>query len=291
MIHILTVHWQTEKWIKPQLRYIQKHTSIPYRVYAFLNGFDAHPHAGRFYYTATEDVALHAAKLNMLADIASTRSQSADDWLVFIDSDCFPIADWVAYVADGLEKYPLVAVRRDENLGDPQPHPCFCATTVGFWREIGGDWNAGFRWTNTIGKSVTDVGGNLLKLLNEKNAEWLPILRTNAVNLDPLFFAVYGRVIYHHGAGSRIPLSRVGLEELKNAFPAWLSPLLNKMGLHERYSRRRQKRVEALSESIYAEIVRNPEFWLRFAGSKEPGRPTDPGSPRANGESAAAPCP
>ena len=33
-------------------------------------------------------------------------------------------------------------------FGDPQPHPCFCVTTVGFWQDIGGDSDEGPQWQN-----------------------------------------------------------------------------------------------------------------------------------------------
>jgi hypothetical protein len=104
----------------------------------------------------------------------------------------------------------LAAVRRDENLGDPQPHPCFSFTTCGFWREIQGDWSKGGTWTNSLGNIVTDPGGNLLHILADRNVDWLPLLRTNTNDEHhPLWFAVYGHRIYHHGAGFRERYSRL----------------------------------------------------------------------------------
>ena len=38
---------------------------------------------------------------------------------------------------------------------------------------------------------------------------WLPLLRTNTNDLHPLWFAVYGHHVYHHGAGFRPRQSRV----------------------------------------------------------------------------------
>ena len=96
-----------------------------------------------------------------------------------------------------------MAVRRDENLGDPQPHPSFCATTVGFWRDIGGDWRGG-EWVNAAGMTVCDAGGKLLHTLEERGVDWMPLLRTNTLDLHPLWFAVYGHRIYHHGAGFQV---------------------------------------------------------------------------------------
>ena len=85
---------------------------------------------------------------------------------MFLDGDAFPIADPMALIEESLAKAPLVAVRRAENVGDPQPHPCFCVTRVGTWRTLPGDWSGGFTWRGHRGKLVTDVGGNLLRALS-----------------------------------------------------------------------------------------------------------------------------
>jgi hypothetical protein len=127
----------------------------------------------------------------------------AEDLLMFLDGDAFPIADPMGLIEDGLTRAPLVAVRRAENVNDPQPHPCFCVTTVGTWRELRGDWSGGYTWPGHRGKLVTDVGANLLRALELSETPWVQVLRSNRVDLDPLHFAVYGDVVYHHGAGFR----------------------------------------------------------------------------------------
>jgi hypothetical protein len=106
-----------------------------------------------------------------------------------------------------------MSIRRDENDGDIQPHPSFCATTAIFWKKIDGDWSPGHTWKNNSDQIVTDTGGNLLEKL--KGHKWYPMLRTNDINLHPLFFGIYSDIIYHHGAGFRSPVSRV---DLKNEF-------------------------------------------------------------------------
>jgi hypothetical protein len=53
------------------------------------------------------------------------------------------------------------------------------------------------------GRRPTDVGGNLLRVLELTKTPWIDILRTNRMLMDPFFFAIYGNVIYHHGAGFR----------------------------------------------------------------------------------------
>lgn len=264
MIHVITVHWKNVEWIEPQLGYLARHIDRPYRVYAFLNGIDPAPYQDKFFYVCTEDVKSHAVKLNLLADMACMAAEGPDDWLVFLDSDAFPIADVVAYAEHRLEKYPLIAVRRDENLGDPQPHPCFCITTVGFWKDIGGDWKRGYEWKNATGDLVTDVGGNLLGKLRERNIEWLPMLRSNTHNLHPVFFGIYDNLVYHHGAGSRKPVIRVDKAAFRKQ-PWLLRKLLTALRIYKFWKGRALKENTELSEQILQQIKSDPEFHLQFS--------------------------
>jgi hypothetical protein len=122
---------------------------------------------------------------------------------MFLDGDAFPIADPMPLIRAGLAKAPLIAVRRAENCDDQQPHPCFCVTTVETWRKLPGDWSIGHRWRSPDGRRASDVGGNLLRILELTHTPWVDILRTNPVRNDPLYFAIYGDAIYHHGSGFR----------------------------------------------------------------------------------------
>jgi hypothetical protein len=122
---------------------------------------------------------------------------------MFLDGDAFPIADPMPLIEDGLARGKLVAVRRAENVNEPQPHPSFCVTTVGTWRALPGDWTAGPTWPGARGKRTTDVGANLLRRLELTGTPWVEVLRSNSRDLDPLYYGIYGGVIYHHGAGFR----------------------------------------------------------------------------------------
>ena len=164
---------------------------------------------GRFHYAADVE-GIHAEKLNALATHVIAEADPSDP-LIFIDGDAFPVRPLVPWITDTLAAYRLAAVRRDDNLGDRQPHPCFCLTTVGLWRDIEGDWRKGGTWINAEGRELTDVGGNLLVQLREREIEWLPLLRTNSTNLHPVFFGIYGHRIYHHGAGFRDKESRLDM--------------------------------------------------------------------------------
>jgi hypothetical protein len=298
MLNIVTVHWQTPRWIAPQLAYLARNVDVPYRVFASLNGIDDGGLADRFHYAADLDGS-HAEKLNALAAVAIGQSEP-DDLLVFLDGDAFPIRRVDRWMDDVLRTYPLAAVRRDENLGDIQPHPCFTFTTCRFWADLGGDWREGGTWTSATGATTTDVGGNLLHQLEDGGFDWLPILRTNVHNPEPLCFGVYGHRVYHHGAGFRPPVTRVGahgspasatddawgtsLEGLarralrRPSLVATVRPAdLPRIGRaarvsvgkrsrrrHERQRLRRLAATERRQEAVFARLTRDPQFFTAF---------------------------
>ena len=214
MIHIATVHWATDRSIDVQLHYLEKHVDAPFRVYACLDEIE-HDHSDRFHYSLSLGKARHPDKLNLLAELIVGEAKP-EDLIVFLDGDAFPIVPFGPAVAEMLVENPLAAIRRDENRGDPQPHPSFCVTTVGLWQEIG-DWSRGETWVNAEGETVNDPGGKLLKTLESREIGWTPILRSNAKDLHPIFFGVYGGAIYHHGAGFRRPLTRSDIAQIPGA--------------------------------------------------------------------------
>lgn len=211
MIHIATVHWKTDKWVDIQLKYLNRYIQSEFRVYAFLNDLPD-GHEDKFYYCSTEPIQEHAIKLNLLAERIGWEA-NADDILIFLDGDAFPIDENIMpFVQSKLALHELIAIQRTECLGDKQPHPSFCATTVGFWNKINGDWKMGYLWKDKTGMPVTDVGGNMLLKLEQHGTNWLPLHRSNKKNLHPLWFGVYENIIYHHGSGFVAPFSRVDRE-------------------------------------------------------------------------------
>jgi hypothetical protein len=207
VLNVVTVHWQSPQWVDVQLRYLERNVDVPWRVFASLNGIDR-ALWDRFHFAA-ELGGGHPEKLNELAAIVAHRS-APEDLLLFLDGDAFPVRPVASWFEGLLSSDPLAAVRRDENLGDVQPHPCFCLTTVGFWQEIEGDWRAGEMWENAVG-TTTDSGAEVLRVLRQRNISWRPILRSNTRNIHPVWFGVYEHRVYHHGAGFRSRVSRVDL--------------------------------------------------------------------------------
>jgi hypothetical protein len=266
MLHIATVHYVNPRWIEIQTRHLREHISVPYMTWASLEGIDSSYAA---YFDRVFDLAWgHPAKLNNLAVEISAEARD-DDLIMFLDGDAFPIRDPMPLIHESLRQAPLVAVKRAENGGDEQPHPCFCVTTVKTWRDIQGDWSGGHKWLTTDGKPWTDVGGNLLRCLEITKTPWVPILRSNPVRLDPLYFAVYGDTIYHHGSGFRRGgASRSFYERqprrLRTPRSLLLRPLATRLNRIRRWWWRARHRAPQIAESkrVFEMIKRGDSDWL-----------------------------
>lgn len=290
MIHVATVHFRDERWVEPQLRYLERFADEEVRVYAFLNGSGPRRHAERFFYSSSEPIRAHAYKLNLLADVIRFAAPDPNDILLFLDGDAFPLAPLAATLRPRLADRPLIAVRRDENNGSPFPHPCFAATTVGFWHEIGGTWHSGDKqhWTDPAGRKLTDVGANLLTILQENQVRWHPLLRSNTRERHPLHYAVYGderepAIAYHHGAGfgarpGRALKWQAGHTEARRSARARVLDALPRTKLTRKLRRRyhpvhRLNReltaeVERMDAEVFAELNSDPEFWREFVDPK-----------------------
>jgi hypothetical protein len=267
VLHIATAHYRSPRWIEIQESYLREHISVPYRTWSSLEGID--PSYSVHFDRVVEQLGSHAGKLNHLA--AEIAHEAADDdLLMFLDGDAFPIADPMALIDEGLSGARLIAVRRAENLDEPQPHPCFCVTTVGTWRTLPGDWSSGPAWAGPRGLRRTDVGGNLLRRLELSKTPWMDVLRSNRTDLDPVYFAIYGDVVYHHGAGFRVGtpsgVHRAGGGPRQIPVPR--VPALDRAAQavnHRRWrswERRTQARRIELSNSIYEKIRAGGSEWL-----------------------------
>ena len=277
MIHVATVHWQDDRWVEPQLRYLERWMPEPHRVYAYLTGLDP-SYGERFHFSSFDRVRDHATKLNLLAAEIAEQADGPDDQIVFIDGDAFPIADLGAAARRRCSgSGELTAIRRAE-LGDLQPHPSFCATTVGTWASIGGDWRkGGTPWLNAAGVETTDVGGILRDQLDDAGIEWTPLERTNTNNPHPLFFGVYGDLVYHHGGGfraargGRVLNAQSGVHEARatrraralDALPRNRAtrPLIRRLHPARRINRRLREQTAAQSAEMFARIESDPDFF------------------------------
>ena len=269
MIHVATVHHKTSRWIEVQRERLGRTIREPYRVYAVLDGV----RDPGFHFSA-EKAGTPAERLNFLAREILARA-SDEDLLIFMDSDSFPITDKVIpFLRSELPRRKLAAVRREENLGEERPHPSFCATTVGFWRDLRGDWTEGPCWRDPRLRDELDIGGRLTVQLREAKVDWLGLLRTNRRDLHPVFFAIYGDLVYHHGAGSRDAVCRY--DDHEDAVYACARKLVGygpgSRGILARALRSAGRRVvrgwfarrEDLRERVYRKILEDDEFWRMF---------------------------
>lgn len=266
MLYIASVHFKSPRWIEIQTRHLRENISVPYQVWSSLEGIDAS--YASYFDRIVQQKGMHAGKLNHLA-AEITHVACDSDLLMFLDGDAFPIADPMPLIEEGLAKAPLIAVRRAENVDEPQPHPCFCVTTVGTWRSLPGDWTAGPMWPGARGTMTSDVGGNLLRKLELTQTPWVQVLRSNRTNLDPLYFALYGDTVYHHGAGFRTgELSPVDREGAPAPLRLSRVPVLGSAARlinRERWRRWERKAEEShlrQSERIYEQIRAGGSGWL-----------------------------
>ena len=224
-VFIATVHWNSDDWVELQVKRLRQFIPAEVRLYAFMDGV-SDSLTGHFDKVFYDESFSHPQKLDFLAERIA-EDADLEDIILFIDGDAFPIAS-LGQVLNELETSRLVAVRRDENFGDKQPHPCFCATTVGFWKSIAGTWKAGVQWMRDDGAMGSDVGGNLYGLLRDYEVHWKPLLRSNCAELHPLFFGVYGDCVYHHGAGFRDKLCRRDARRGIDGYSAWCIDRINR---------------------------------------------------------------
>jgi hypothetical protein len=266
VLYIVTVHYGSPRWIEIQARYLREHVTVPFQTWTSLERID--PSYGVHFDRVFEQRGRHPGKLNHLA-LEIAHEAADDDLLMFLDGDAFPVADPMPLIEDGLSHAPLVAVRRAENVDQPQPHPCFCVTTVGTWRSLPGDWSGGPTWPGARGGRVTDVGGSLMRQLELSEMPWVQVLRTNRHDIDPLYFAMYGDVIYHHGAGFRTgELSGAHSDTMPELLPtprtSLLAPgvrLINRRRFLS-WQSRTQKRHVRQSEQVFETIERGGSEWL-----------------------------
>ena len=268
VIHVATVHHKSDKWIDVQLDYLRRNIHEPYRVVANLEDVSGN-HATKFD-RVVPAIGRHSGKLNLLA-AEIVAEADPDDLIFFLDGDAFPVVDPVPTVRAALEDTVLVAVRRDENGEDRQPHPSFCAIRVRDWDDIRGDWSMGHSWPTAWGAQVSDSGGNLLRILERRGLPWTPLLRTNRSNPHSLWFAIYGGIIYHHGAGFRKPLARgIGASGpnrwIQGEQAPVVGPVIRKVGSFriKHWQDREMAASRQLGDEIFDSLSKDPGFYRRF---------------------------
>jgi len=134
-----------------------------------------------------------------------------DDLLVFTDCDAWPIKDnWSKEIREHLEKHAVVSIQRRENPEPllkeeykPYPHASFYVMKAKVWQENYGYPN-GLSWSLNPSLTISTMGPTMKVWLESKGLTSYPLLRTNVIDIHPLYFGVYGDLVYHHGAGTRL---------------------------------------------------------------------------------------
>lgn len=194
MINVVTVHYKSRVFQEVQYENLCRNLK-DFRIWAFVDkvpkeGGEADP--SRYFYHADSGQTNHLVKLDMLADLVCEASKP-EDVILFIDGDAWPVAPIDAFIAESLKRFPVGGVVRTENW-EKYPHPCFTFTTVGYWREADLSWSK-------------HVINHILHVLEARKEGWTKIPRSGGLTDHPVFFSLYGDMVYHHGAGFRVPVS------------------------------------------------------------------------------------
>ena len=172
----------------------------------------------------------HGVQLHHLAKRACDAEAPEDDLLVFLDSDAWPLSSLsenVVPLLDAENGIDLVAVRRSVEGMALWPHPSFAVTTCGAWNRNNHSFSQppddedpdqvverlefdifnASRGLLCHDHFKLDTGAPLWRHFNDTSNNWVALDRMNKLDIDPLFYGVYGingvPMAYHQGAGSR----------------------------------------------------------------------------------------
>ena len=251
MIYIISIHAggkndPTEngiKFVQTQLKYLKTFTKEPFFVYCGINAEDREKveQIINDETTAWSDGLYKLVSLPTDSDqppyrlnylyktlLADKQNFNDDDLIVFMDCDAWGLFGWSSTVRTLLEtdNIKMIAVIRTENpepsVADndkPYPHPCFVATTANFWKE---NYPKGLKWGwDSHSNNFVTSEKWLLQMkhwFSKNNYKSIGLTRTNAFNLHPLNFGVYGDIVYHHGGGTRVKYDSADI---------WLRPRLD----------------------------------------------------------------
>lgn len=211
-IFVCTVHIGHEPfWSKVQPNFLRTH--LPHATLVASVDKEIGETASFDYKEALEGT--HRDKLDELAKrVVDRMATSEDDLIIFLDGDAFPIRSLMPLITNVLQDSCLAAICREENEED-YPHPSFCVTTAGLWKQLGCTWQE-----SPDPAEISELGGGQLRdLLRQRGLEWRRLRRSNAFNPHPLMFGLYEGVIYHHGAGFRKPITAADRRALRDCVP------------------------------------------------------------------------
>ena len=227
MIYIITNHHKHDRFLNLQAKYLHRYTGGDYKVYCGLSEVpEAHGEEQYFTKHSFFDLSSvkndHGVKMNYLTEMIKEKEEiHEDDILVFLDGDAFPIADWDEQIRSHLVDNALSCAYRTENLEPllpddhkPYPHLLFVAAKAKFWIDHD------LSWERDVEKDILAYGPLLKFWLEENKYTTKGLYRSNKVDVHPLFFGVYGDLVYHHGSSS-------GNSNVYDSFDIWSRTGLN----------------------------------------------------------------
>ena len=217
MIHIYTLHFKGDYWVDLQLESFKKHIKVPYKSYAIFSHMDEKvydKHKDKYDYFEVREKGKHIYKGgnyhltdgNRHIIPVIKRNMAKNDIIIRIDSDAFFINDVDDNFIDKVRKNKFTAMHEPQHewdLNNRTPHPAFYCF-LGKYLDEGLDYNLG----EMIEDENNNWWGGVESWMSINSIDWKPLSRTNKVNLHPIYFGIYGDLIYHHWAGSRKMITR-----------------------------------------------------------------------------------
>mgnify|MGYP001216526833 FL=1 len=203
MLHILTIHFK-DKWVDIQKRELKKYISEDYKVYTRL-GENYEKHKDKFD-GAIEGQGHWTESMGLLLKFINENAKVGDKVLL-IDSDAFPIAPISEFMEYALSQAEFVSCQEPKHEWDDDykiPHPMFMLFDAKHILEG--------NLSDYLSKIIKDQSGNwwggAMQWIKENNYREGVLIRSNKINLHPLYFGIYNNLIYHHWAGSRKMITR-----------------------------------------------------------------------------------
>jgi len=125
------------------------------------------------------------------------------EYVMTLDTDAFPIQDgWIERLKERLDDASLTGVWRDEMSAGLQPfiHPSCLFARKQRLRRIDEPFSP---------RGVQDVGQRITLEVTANGEKVAGLRRSNARNAHFLIGGLYGDLVYHHAAGSRVPVFRL----------------------------------------------------------------------------------
>ena len=217
MIHIFSLHFKDDKWADIQLRSIKHYVKVPYKTYAVYSHmskdiYDKRKTQYDYFLNKEEGLHVHKGGNYHLTDghrdiipLIKKHSQPGDIFLR-LDSDAFIIDDIDDKFIDLVNKHKFIAVHEPQHEWDinhKTPHPSLWAFPTDFLNT-----NLSKAMSTLNEDKHSNWWGGVVKWIEQNNINWYSLERSNKISLHPLYYAIYGNLVYHHWAGSRNMITR-----------------------------------------------------------------------------------